>query len=100
MLKHGFLSVVGEQPAGFFHHAIQRCDIADVVAMHCMNGDADLERGTQGVDADQVTTVNDRLRPGSMGLHDRRHQGRGTVMAVGNNTNFHVTGHVADISLY
>lgn len=74
MLKHGFLSVVGEQPAGFFHHAIQRCDIADVVAMHCMNGDADLERGTQGIDADQVAAMDDSLRAASLCRQNRRRQ--------------------------
>lgn len=100
MLKHGFLSVVGEQPAGFLHHVIQRCDIADVVAVDCMDGHTRLERGAQGVDADQITTMDDSLRAASLCRQDRRRQRIGTVVAVGNDANFHVTGHVADISLY
>lgn len=74
MLEHGFLSVVGEQPAGFFHHAIQRRDIADVVAMDRMDGHARLQRGAQGIDADQIATMDDSLRAASLCRQNRRRQ--------------------------
>lgn len=74
MLKHGFLSVIGEQPAGFFHHAIQRGDVADVVAMDCMDGHAKLQQGAQSADADQIATMNDSLRAASPCRQNRRRQ--------------------------
>lgn len=74
MLKHGFLSVAGEQPAGFLHHAIQRCDIVDVVAVDCMDGYAKLQRNAQGIDADQIATMDGGLRAASLCRQNRRRQ--------------------------
>ena len=73
-LEHSFLPVVSKQPARFFHHAVQRCDVTDVIAMDCMDREASFERGTQCVDADQIATVNDRLRAARLCRQNRRRQ--------------------------
>lgn len=72
--QHGFLSVIGEQATGFFHRAVQSPDIADVIAVNRVDGNAKLERSAQGVDADQVAAMDDSLRSGSLGFGDGANQ--------------------------
>ena len=69
-LQHGFLSVISEQAAVLCHHAVQRLDIADIVAVNRVNGNTEFERSAQGVYADQVATVDNRLNPRCLRLGD------------------------------
>jgi hypothetical protein len=55
--QHCFLTVVGEQPVGLRHGAVQRSDVADVVAVYGMDRDTKLEGCTQGVNTDQVSVL-------------------------------------------
>ena len=88
--QHRFLPVVSKQPAGFRHHAVQRRDIADIVAIHNMDRNTEPKGSSQGIDTDQVTAVDDGLRPIGLRRHDRGHERRGAVMAVRNNADFHI----------
>lgn len=89
-LQHGFLAVIGKQATGLLHSAVQCRDIADVVAVDCVDGNAELKRSAQCVDADQVAAVYDRLCTSGLSFSDGRDQRGGAVMAVGYNTDFHV----------
>lgn len=87
--QHGVLSVVSKQAVRFRHHAVKCCNIADVIAVYSMNGNTQPERSAQGIDADQVATVDDCLRPRSLRLHNGLHEGIGAIMTVGNDTDLH-----------
>ena len=87
--QHGLLSMIGKHTAGLCHHAVKRGDIAYIVAMNGMNWNAEPERSAQGIDADQVTAVDDSLRPRGLRLHNCFHKGVGAVMTVGNDTDLH-----------
>ncbi|OIR16411.1 hypothetical protein GALL_31360 [mine drainage metagenome] len=70
-----FLSVISKLSVGFRHHAVQCRDIPNIVAMYGMDRNTQLDRSAQGIDADQVTTVDDRLCPGSLCFYNSLHKG-------------------------
>jgi hypothetical protein len=64
--QHCFLTMVGEQTFGLCHRAVQSGNVADVVAMHCMDGNAKLEGCTQGIYTDQVATMYTACAPAAL----------------------------------
>jgi hypothetical protein len=88
-LQAGFLPVVLQLPAGFLHHIVQRRDIADVVAVYRVDGQAEFQRGAQGVDADQIAAMDHGFGTQRPRFCDGRKQRGGAVVAVGYDANFH-----------
>ena len=82
-------AVVGEQTIGLRHHAIERRDIANVVSVNCVNGNIEFERRAQGVDADEITAMDDCLRTAGLRLYDCLHKWLRAVVAIGDDADLH-----------
>jgi len=87
--KHCLFAVIGKYSRIAGHHPVQRGDVAQIVAVNGMDGQAKLKRGAQGIGANQVAAMNDDLRTGCAGTGNRRCQCIGAVMTIGNDADFH-----------
>ncbi len=87
--QHGIQAVIDELPGRFCHQLLHGHWVADIVAMHDMQRQAEFDRSAQGLGSDQVAAMDNCLRAISLCGSYRRSKRFGTVMTVGGDTYFH-----------